>query len=217
MAWPSPPSSRPPLPSQARGSTRTPRTSRSSATTRSPTSRTGGRSKAAPTSSTSGRTHGGGSPAPSTGPCSPANPTATPRSSAASARVAWPSATGPDRSRGLGHRRRPALPPLQQGGAGRDRGRSEGPHRCRRGEVGSAGQDPVMRRRIDAPGCSPALASPLPGACGSAPAGRGRARSGTRRTATVQKRQERSSMTPGLARRSESISAGSPKRSRTAT
>ena len=44
--------------------------------------------KAAPTSSTSGRTRGGGSPAPSTGPGSPANPTATPRSSVASARAA---------------------------------------------------------------------------------------------------------------------------------
>ena len=71
---PSPFSSRPPPPSRARGSTRTPTASRSSATTRSPTSRTGGRSKAALTSSTFGRMRGGSSPAPSTGPCSPADP-----------------------------------------------------------------------------------------------------------------------------------------------
>ena len=148
MAWPSPLSSRPPPPSRARGSTRTPRTSRSSATTRSPTSRTGGRSKAAPTSSTSGRTRGGGSPAPSTGPCSPANPTATPRSSAASARAAWASADlapiDPEAWVIVDGRLY-----LHYDKEGRDETAAdpEARHRCRRGEVGSAGQDPLMRRR----------------------------------------------------------------------
>jgi hypothetical protein len=57
-----------------------------------------------------------------------------------------PRAADPDRPRGLGHHRGPALPVLRQGGAGRDRGRPGGPHRRRRGAVGDARQDALTGR-----------------------------------------------------------------------